>query len=237
MKRASLFSSLRVLDEGAAAEELRVLAAGAAADELVAAGAGVAILLTGLAGVLPRSRSVFSRMRLAKSSVGASVVVFSTGGGTKIETRSVVAHIVRKVIMLVVRNFPLVETTHRVHIRRRHGRRRLDEDYVPALAHIPLLWIEDAKRRAIQAVPNGASSPSARVQFPDVSFDVHKRSSADGPQMSKGRILAVESLVRRRVTQQGGVRNRVPQKSDSLYEFPSKKVRQTGVHQQAPNNA
>ena len=92
MKRASCSSSLRALAERAAAGERRFLFEGAAdktkyglfegvaADASVAAGAGVSILLTGIAGVPPNSRSVVSRTRSVKSSVGALDVVFSTGG-------------------------------------------------------------------------------------------------------------------------------------------------------------
>ncbi|MEP4805240.1 MAG: hypothetical protein ABJZ69_12585, partial [Hyphomicrobiales bacterium] len=57
----------------------------------------------------------------------------------------------------------------------------------------------------------------------------------DGPQTPKGRIVAVESLVRRRVNQ-GGVLNPVPQKYCSLHDFPPKKVRKTEVRQQESNN-
>ena len=55
---------------------------------------------------------------------------------------------------------------------------------VEALTHLIHHGVVDAKRLAIEAVPKKASFPSARVQFPDVCFDVHKRCSADGPQMS-----------------------------------------------------
>ena len=108
--------------------------------------------------------------------------------------------------------------------------------HVPALAYIPLLWIVNAKRLAVHAVLDETSFPSARFQFPGVCFHVYKRFGADGPQVVKGRLLAVEGLVRRPVAQ-GGVRNPVPQVKCCLHQFPPKKVRQTGVCQQAPNNA
>ena len=99
--------------------------------------------------------------------------------------------------MLIVRKVPLVKPTHQI----RHDGRRLDEYSITAFADTPGRWVVNPKRLPVHAVPDTASFPGTMVQLLRVRFNVHERSCPDRPKVSEVRILAVESLLRRRISQ------------------------------------
>ena len=101
--------------------------------------------------------------------------------------------------MRILRNVPLVRTTHQ--IRFRHDGRRIDENNVPVFADTPDRWVVNPKRLAVHAVHEKASFPGTTAQFLRVCFNVHRRPCPDRPKVSEMNILAVESLRQRRISQ------------------------------------
>ena len=78
---------------------------------------------------------------------------------TKVEACRVVAYVSYKVVGLVVLQGSLVK--HQVRVRR--DGRGLDKNYILAFAHFPGFWMVDAKGRAVRAVSDEASFPSASI--------------------------------------------------------------------------
>ena len=99
----------------------------------------------------------------------------------------------------MVGEFSLVKPTH--HVWLKQDQRCLDEDDVSALAYTPCRCVVNPKRLAVHTVADKASFPGTVVQFFGVGFHMHERPRPDRSKVSEISVLAVNSLVRRLISQ------------------------------------
>ena len=94
-------------------------------------------------------------------------------GRTTVEVGGIGPRFPHHIIKLIVRNVPLVKTTHK--IRFRHDGWRLDEYTVPAFADTPGRWLANPKRLAVHAVSDKASFLGTTAQLLRACFNVYER--------------------------------------------------------------
>ena len=70
----------------------------------------------------------------------------------------------------------------------------------PAFEDTPGRWVMSPKRHPVHAVPDKASFPGT-VQLLRARFTMHQRPCPDRPKVAEVSILALENLLRRRISQ------------------------------------
>ena len=120
-------------------------------------------------------------------------------------------------------------------VRVRRNGRVLDINYIPAFVHFPGFWMGDAKLRAVHAISDEASFPSASIQLLGEGFYMNKRPGSDSPKVSKVSWLAVEGLEGRLVAQ-SCLRSSVARVRCRKGEFSTQKWRKARVGEQAANH-